>query len=208
MFSLKPKEDQFFKLFAESARLLRDGAYVLQEVLNDYTKIEEKMTQVSNLEHAADDVNDAIIDKLNQTFITPLDREDIYSMATSLDDGVDYLQGTVERMLLYRTGQPSPGAIELTRLLVDCTEELVKAFDLLKNIKGNQHKILDHTRKITVLESEGDRIYRQEVANLFTSCPDPIEIIKWKEVLEYLEDTLDHCEDIADLLRGVVMKYA
>ena len=166
------------------------------------------MTQVSNLEHAADDVNDAIIDKLNQTFITPLDREDIYSMATLLDDGVDYLQGTVERMLLYRTGQPSPGAIELTRLLVDCTEELVKAFDLLKNIRGNQHKILDHTRKITVLESEGDRIYRQEVANLFTSCPDPIEIIKWKEVLEYLEDTLDHCEDIADLLRGVVMKYA
>ncbi|QJW48194.1 DUF47 domain-containing protein [bacterium BFN5] len=208
MFSLKPKEDQFFKLFAESARLLRDGAYVLKEVLDDYTKIEEKMTQVSNLEHAADDVNDAIIDKLNQTFITPLDREDIYSMATLLDDGVDYLQGTVERMLLYRTGQPSPGAIELTRLLVDCTEELVKAFDLLKNIRGNQHKILDHTRKITVLESEGDRIYRQEVANLFTSCPDPIEIIKWKEVLEYLEDTLDHCEDIADLLRGVVMKYA
>lgn len=208
MFSLKPKEDQFFKLFAESARLLRDGAYVLKDLLNDYTKIEDTMIQVSNLEHAADDVNDAIIDKLNQTFITPLDREDIYSMATLLDDGVDFLQGTVERMLLYRTGQPSPGAKELTRLLVDCTEELVQAFDLIKNIKGNQHKILDHTRKISVLESEGDRIYRQEVANLFTSCPDPIEIIKWKEVLEYLEDTLDHCEDIGDLLRGVVMKYA
>ncbi|MEG6584564.1 DUF47 domain-containing protein [Dendrosporobacter sp. 1207_IL3150] len=208
MFCLKPKEDEFFKLFAESARLLRDGAIVLKEVVDDYTKIEEKMMQVSNLEHAADDVNDAIIDKLNQTFITPLDREDIYAMATLLDDGVDFLQGTVERMLLYRTGQPSPGAVELTRLLVDCTEELVKAFDLLRNIKGNQNKILDHTRKITVLESEGDRIYRQEVANLFTSCPDPIEIIKWKEVLEYLEDTLDHCEDLADLLRGVVMKYA
>nr|WP_092071296.1 DUF47 family protein [Dendrosporobacter quercicolus]NSL49404.1 DUF47 domain-containing protein [Dendrosporobacter quercicolus DSM 1736]SDM24421.1 hypothetical protein SAMN04488502_10340 [Dendrosporobacter quercicolus] len=208
MFCLKPKEDQFFKLFAESARLLRDGAYVMNVLLNDYTKIEDTMVQVSNLEHAADDVNDAIIDKLNQTFITPLDREDIYSMATLLDDAVDFLQGTVERMLLYRTGQPSPGAKELTRLLVDCTEELVLAFDLLKNIKGNQHKILDHTRKINVLESEGDRIYRQEVANLFTSCPDPIEIIKWKEVLEYLEGTLDHCEDIADLLRGVVMKYA
>ncbi len=208
MFNLKPKEDQFFKLFSESVRLFRDGAYMLKEVMADYTTIEEKMVEVSNLEHNADDVNDAIIDKLNQTFITPLDREDIFSMATLLDDGVDFLQGTVERMLLYRTGQPSPGSIELTSLLIECTEELVQAFDLLSNIKGNQHKILDHIRKITVIESEGDRIYRQEVANLFTSCPDPIEIIKWKEVLEYLEDTLDHCEDIADLLRGVVMKYA
>jgi len=208
MFCLKPKEDEFFKLFAESTRLLRDGAYLFRDAVNDFTNLDEKMNTMSNIEHAADDVNDAIIDKLNQTFITPLDREDIYSMATLLDDGVDFLQGTIERMVLYQIDKPSCGAVELARMLVDCTEELVKAFDLLKNIKGNQHKILDHTRKIAVLESEGDRIYRQEMASLFCSCPDPIEIIKWKEILEYMENTLDHCEDIADLLRGVVMKYA
>lgn len=208
MFRFKSKEDEFFKLFSESARLLRDGAYILNEVMNDHTKIGEKIPQMANVEHEADDQNDAIIDKLNQTFITPLDREDIYAMANMLDDGVDAVQGILERMMLYRTGKPSEGAIELSRLMADCADEIVKAFELLKNIKGNQHKILDHTRKIVVLESEGDRIYRQEVAYLFTSGGDTLEIIKWKEVLENLENALDHYESIADLIRGVVMKYA
>lgn len=208
MFSFRSKEDEFFKLFLESAGLLRDGAYILNEVMNDHTKIGEKIPQMAKLEHEADDQNDAIIDKLNQTFITPLDREDIYAIANMLDDGVDFIQGILERMMLYRTGKPSNGAIELSRLMTDCADEIVKAFDLLKNIKGNQNKILDHTRKIVVLESEGDRIYRQEVAHLFTSGGDALEIIKWKEVLENLEDALDHCESIADLIRGVVMKYA
>lgn len=208
MFNFRSKEDEFFKSFSESARLLRDGACILHEVMNDHTKIGEKITQIANLEHKADDHNDAIVDKLNQTFITPMDREDIYAMANMLDDGVDFIQGILERMMLYRTGKPSEGAVELSRLLSDCSEEIVKAFDLLKNINGNQHKILDHTRKVVVLESEGDRIYRQEVAHLFTSGGDTLEIIKWKEVLEYLEDALDHYEKIADLLRGVVMKYA
>ncbi|MPM45144.1 hypothetical protein SDC9_91830 [bioreactor metagenome] len=208
MFKFKSKEDEFFRFFAESAKSLRDGAYILSEVMNDHTKIGEKISQMANLEHQADDQNDAIIDKLNQTFITPMDREDIYAMANMLDDGVDFIQGILERMILYRTGKPSTGAIELSRLIVDCADEIVKAFELLKNIKGNQNKILDHTRKIVVLESEGDRIYRQEVAHLFTSGGDTLEIIKWKEILENLENVLDHYEKIADLIRGVVMKYA
>lgn len=205
---LKPKEDKFFQLFSHSARLVQRGAYVLKDSLNDYGSLQDKMDIIADLEHEADDVNDAIIDELNQTFITPLDRSDIYSLATMLDDGIDFLDDTIEGMVLYRTGKPTAGAIELARLLADCTDELVKAFDLFKNIKDNQHKILDHARKIVVLESEGDRIYRQEVANLFAHCSDPIEIIKWKEVLEHLENALDQCERIADLVRGVVMKYS
>lgn len=208
MFGFKSKEDEFFTLFEESTRLLHQGSYMLKEVMHDYTQIGEKIPQISNLEHEADDINDAIIDKLNQTFITPLDREDIYALANMLDDGVDFIQGIIERMMLYRTGQPSKGAVELSCLMLECADELVNVFELLKNIKGNQHKILDHTRKIVDLESEGDRIYRQEVAHLFTSCSDTLEIIKWKEILEYLENTLDHCESIADLVRGMVMKYA
>jgi hypothetical protein len=186
----------------------RQGAIILKEVMDDYTKLSEKIVEISNLEHTADDLNDAIIDKLNQTFITPLDREDIYAMANMLDDVVDAVQGIMERMELYRTGKPTEGAAELARLIVACTEEIVKAFDYLRNIRGNQHKILEHASKIAVLESEGDRIYRKEVAHLFANCPDPVEIIKWKEVLEHLENALDHCEAIADLLRGVVLKYA
>lgn len=208
MFGFKPKEDEFFKLFVESSNVLRQGAYVLKEVMNDYTQLEEKMQQISDLEHKADDINDAIIDKLNQTFITPLDREDIYSLATMLDDVVDFLQGTMQRMVLYKAGKPTAGAGQLASVLAECTEEMVLAFDLLKNIKGNQNKILDHTNKIGQLESQGDNIYRREVALLFETCPDPIEVIKWKEILEHMEDALDHCESIGDLLRGVVMKYA
>ena len=208
MFGFKPKEDEFFKLFIESSNVLRQGAYVLKEVMNDYTQLDEQMEHMSKLEHQADDINDAIIDKLNQTFITPLDREDIYSFATMLDDVVDFLQGTMQRMVLYKAGKPTPGAIQLAELLVESTEEMVLAFNLLVNIKRNQDKILEHTKKIGELESLGDNIYRREVALLFETCPDPIEVIKWKEILEHLEDALDHCERIGDLLRGVVMKYA
>ena len=208
MFGFKPKEDEFFKLFIESSNVLRQGAYVLKEVMNDYNQLDEKMDHISKLEHQADDINDAIIDKLNQTFITPLDREDIYSFATMLDDVVDFLQGTMQRMVLYKAGKPTAGATQLADLLVECTEEMVLAFNLLVNIKRNQDKILEHTKKIGELESMGDNIYRREVALLFDTCPDPIEVIKWKEILEHLEDALDHCERIGDLLRGVVMKYA
>lgn len=208
MFNFTHKDDEFFNLFLDSAIYFNQGALLMNEVMKDYSKAEAKMKEIIDLEHDADDVNDRIIDKLNQTFITPIDREDIYALANALDDGVDFLQGTLQRMVMYRTGQAREGTIDLTQLLIEGTEELVKAFTLLKNIKGNQQKIIDHTRRIEKLESEGDRLYRKEVAHLFECCDDPIEIIKWKEVLEYLENTLDHCEDLADLIRGVVMKYA
>lgn len=129
-------------------------------------------------------------------------------MATKLDDVVDFEQGIMQRMELYKAGKLTPGAAELASLLAQCTEEMVQAFTLLNNIKGNQRKILEHTNKIGELESQGDNIYRREVALLFDTCSDPIEIIKWKEILEHMENALDHCECIGDLLRGVVMKYA
>ena len=208
MFGLKSKEDEFFKLFIESSLILQEGAQVLKNVMKDYTQLEKRMQHITDLEHKADDINDAIIDKLNQTFITPLDREDIYALANMLDDIVDFLQGTMQRMVLYKAGKPTEGAAELTYVLAECTEEMVLVFNCLKNIKGNQHQILEHVKKIGDLESQGDLIYRREVALLFEECPDPIEIIKWKEILEHIENALDHCESVADLLRGVVMKYA
>ena len=208
MFNFKHKDTDFFDLFVDSAEYFYKGALLMNEVMLDYSKAEAKMDEIINLEHEADEINDKIIDKLNQTFITPIDREDIFALANGLDDGVDFLQGTLQRMVMYRTGQSKAGAIALSRLLIECTEELIKAFTLLKNIRSNQHQILECTRKIGKLESEGDRLYRKEVAYLFECIKDPIEIIKWKEILEYLENTLDHCEDVSDMIRGVVMKYA
>ena len=125
-----------------------------------------------------------------------------------LDDGVDNLQGTLQRIVMYRTGKAMSGAVTLTKLLIESTEEIIRAFSLLKNIRKNQAQILEATHKIGRLESEGDRVYRHEVDYLFDKEKDPIELIKWKDILENLENTLDHCEKIADMLRGVVMKYA
>ena len=174
----------------------------------DHSKAEVKVKEIQDLEHAADKINDKIIDKLNLTFITPIDREDIYSLANGLDDGVDYLQGTLQRIVMYHTGEPREGAVQLTKLLIESTDEIIKALEMLKDLKKNQAAIMDHIQKVYRLESEGDRIFRREIAYLFDQVKDPIELIKWKDILEYLEDTTDHCERIADLIRGVVMKYA
>lgn len=208
MFNFKRKDTEFFDLFVDSANFFYKGALMMDEVMLDYSKAESKVKEIVDLEHEADKVNDCIIDKLNQTFITPIDREDIYALANGLDDGVDYLQGTLQRIVMYRTGQAKEGAIKLTKLLIECTEEIIRAFSLLKDIKKNQKQILDSTHKISRLESEGDRVYRHEIAFLFDKVQDPIELIKWKDILEYLEDTMDHCEKLSDMIRGVVMKYA
>jgi uncharacterized protein Yka (UPF0111/DUF47 family) len=208
MFKFNQKDTEYFDLFVESARYFYNGALMMDEVMLDYSKATDKVREIVELEHEADAVNDKIIDKLNMTFITPIDREDIYAIANGLDDGVDILQGTLQRIVMYKTGKAMDGAISLTKLIIEATEEIIKALTMLKDIHKNQAQILDATHKIAQLESEGDRVYRHEVAYLFDKEKDPIELIKWKDILENLEDTLDHCEKIGDMLRGVVMKYA
>ena len=208
MFNFSNKDNEFFDLFVESASYFRKGAQMMDDVMADYSTAESKAKEIIDLEHQADAVNDRIIDKLNTTFITPIDREDIYSLANGLDDGVDHLQGTLQRIVMYRAGKPMEGAVALTKLIIQATQEIISALELLKNIKKNQAKILESTGKIGQLESEGDNVYRREVAALFENEQNPIELIKWKDILENLEDTLDHCEEMADMIRGVVMKYA
>ncbi len=208
MFNFSRKDTEFFDLFVQSAKYFHDGAVMMDEVIADHTKAAIKVKEIIDLEHAADAVNDKIIDKLNLTFITPIDREDIYSLANELDDGVDLLHGALQRIVMYKTGEAMGGAVSLTKLILESTEELTTAFSLLVDIKKNQTQLLEATHKIENLESEGDRIYRQEVSFLFENEKDPIELIKWKDILENLENTLDHCEKLSDMIRGVVMKYA
>ena len=208
MFKFKKKDSEFFDLFVDSANYFYQGALMMDEVMLDYSKAVDKVKEINDLEHEADKVNDKIIDKLNLTFITPIDREDIYALANGLDDGVDYLQGTLQRIVMYRTGKAMSGAVTMTKLLIEATEQTIRAVSLLKDIRKNQAAILDATHKIAQIESEGDRVYRHEIAYLFDKEKDPIELIKWKDILEKLEDTLDHCEKLSDMIRGVVMKYA
>ena len=210
MFDLKPKKksNEFFVLFEESAEYFYQATLLLDEVMMDHRKADIKVKEINDLEHRADKVNDAIIDKLNQTFSTPIDREDIYAIANGLDDGVDQLQGMLQRIVIYHTGDAREGALRLTKLLIESTAEIKRAAALLNAISKNQAELLAITSKIDKLESEGDHVFRGELAYLFEYVKDPIELIKWKDLLEGLEDTLDHCERMADLLKGVVMKYA
>ena len=204
----KKKGSEFYDLFIESAQFFYQGTLLMDEVMVDHRKADIKVKEINIIEHEADKVNDKIIDKLNRTLITPIDREDIYAIANGLDDGVDLLQGILQRIVIYHTGEAREGAIRLTKLLIECTQKIIRVLELLPEISKNQDELLSLTSEVSKLESEGDHIFRSELAYLFAQVKDPIELIKWKDLLEDLEDTLDHCEKMADLLRGVVMKYA
>ena len=145
MFKFKKKDSEFFDLFVDSARYFYQGSLMMDEVMLDYSKAADKVKDIIDLEHEADKINDKIIDKLNLTFITPIDREDIYALANGLDDGVDLLQGTLQRIVMYRTGKAMSGAVTMTKLIIEATEAVIKAFSLLKDIRKNQKLILEET---------------------------------------------------------------
>lgn len=207
MFGLSSKEDKFYTLFRQSADVVCLTVLKLEGLVTQNSVSDQDAEEMHDLEHQADDVTTAIIDRLNTTLITPLDREDIYTLAQSLDDVADLSQGAVERMALYHTKKPSIGAQELVRTIVKAADQIRIAFCGLNNIRFKKSVILAAVEEIYLLESAGDTLYRQEVAHLFEHEKDPIEVIKWKEILEHLENTLDHCEEIADQLKGVVLKY-
>lgn len=205
---LKPKEDGFFLLLEESAKVAQSGAKKLYQSLSDNNKnIEKALKDVTDLEHKGDDVLQSIMDRLNQTFITPLDREDIYDLAQEMDDIVDYIHGAIEKMMLYKTGEVTPNILELSKLLVKATEEILKIMQMLKSMKTNVNDLLQICQYVKELESEGDFVYRTAVAGLFSGGCDSLYVIKWKEIYKQLEDALDHCENVAKTVRGVVLKY-
>ena len=207
MFGLAPKQDKFFTLFEQSTEVISKSLKRLQGIMEQDCVSVEDAAEMNRYEHEADNITKQILERLDCTLITPLDREDIYKLAQVLDDIVDHAEGTVERMHLYRTGKPSLGTQELVHLVGLAAEQIQTAFCCLGHLHFQKTKIMAAAEEIYHLESAGDKIYRQEVARLFKYEKDPIEIIKWKEILEHIENTLDHCEAIADLIKSVVLKY-
>lgn len=213
MFNFTRKDTEFFDLFVENAKYFQLGAVLVDELIKDPNKALERIEDILSLESKADEINERIIEKLNLTFITPIDREDIYSIANELDTGVDMLQGALQRLIMSRAGHSTPKCPMLTSWIVESTNELVKAFELLVDIKKNQRQILDSVSKVKNYESRADMVFREEIGILYDEATrDPlhrtIHLIKWKNILEDLEDTQDHCKKLGDMIRGVVMKYA
>jgi len=208
MFSLVNKHEEFFDFLVTNSEYFHKGTLMAREVLQDPSKLEKYSKEVKNLEHAADRVTHDISAKMRHVFITPIDREDFFMLTSTLDDCVDDVQDVVLSLKLYHAGIGWELPLRMADILVEMSEEMIVLFRLLKDIDKNEVEIGQRTRKLNSLESEGDAVYRQAISELFEGGHDVMDIIRWKEIMEAMEDTANRAEKVANLIKEVVMKYA
>ena len=206
-FSLIPKDEKFFDILEEASDNVEKGAGVFLELVSDWSLTSPKIQQIRELEHEGDRMTHEVIDRLNRTFITPIDREDIHALATELDDVIDIIQATMDRMQLFRIDKTSPILIQMSEVLVKATHAIGKAIISLRDLKHSR-RTLDFCIEINRLENEGDAILKVGLGELFATPKDVLEIVKWKEVYEAAEYATDKCEDIANIIEGIVVKNA
>ena len=203
-FRLLPREERFYDDFVALAEEIRRGASILEEMLAPEQPLWDKADEIKEVEHKCDFLTHEIIQRLHRTFVTPLDREDIHSLARSLDDVMDAIDACAAIVRLYQIKVVRPDTRELTRIIVASSEQLVKALKALERRKG----VAEPAVEINRLENEADRAHQMAVRRLFEEEHDPIQVIKWKEILDFLEDATDRCEDEANVLEGDVVKHA
>lgn len=204
-FSLIPREPKFFDLFEKGTDNVATAAAELHVLFHDYTNVPQKVERLTELEHQGDYITHQIMEQLHSTFVTPLDREDIALLAQGLDDVLDFMEDAANAMLLYLIDQPTMRARQLANILVNVTDELVKAVPLLRK-RSAMKQILQHCVEINRLENEADSIVRFALAELFENMS-LADVIKWREIYEHLENAVDKAEDVANVLEGVVLKH-
>ena len=197
-----PRDNSFFAMFSAMSENLISGASALVDLFAHYHDVEEQVDHIQRIEREGDELTHAILTKLNQTFITPFDREDIHQLASKLDDVLDFINAAGARLVMYRITAPPPAAAELARIILMQSQELQKAVSLMQK-SGN---ILVHCVEINRLENEADQVSQHAIARLFEHEKDPINLIKIKELLEFLERATDKAEDVANVLETVVLK--
>ena len=202
-FRLIPREEKFYTDFQALADELKRGARLLEAMLAPDQPIWNKADEIKEVEHKCDFLTHAIIQRLNRTFVTPLDREDIHELARSLDDVMDAIDAAASLVRLYRLDRVRFGARELAQIITASTDSVRLALDGLEQHKG----LLTHAIEINRLENEADRTHQQAVSKLFEDEKDPLMVIKWKETLDFLENATDRCEDVANVLEGVMVKH-
>ena len=201
-----PKETDFFGIFESAAENLNKGALLLVEMMENFSNAEVKAKQIYEAEQEGDMLTHEVMRKLNKTFLTPIDREDIHALVSRIDDVLDLIWAAVDRVILFKLESSTPEAIELSKNLLTTTEIITKAITSLRGKKYSY--IQEFCIEINRLENRGDRIFRAALAKLFDEVKDPILVIKWKEVYEHLEDAFDKCEDVANILESIVLKHA
>lgn len=206
-FSLIPKEEKFFDLLEEAADNMIKSAQAFHELVSHWSPTSPLFQSIRELEHQGDRMTHELIDKLNRTFITPLDREDILALGSELDDVVDVIQATTDRMELFRLRQSSPQLVKMAEVLLKATEVLGKAIKSLRDL-SHTRRTLDFCIEVNRLENEGDALLKEALRELFSDPKDVLDVIKWKEIYEAAEFATDKCEDIANVIEGIIVKNA
>jgi predicted phosphate transport protein (TIGR00153 family) len=205
--SLLPREGRFFVLFDESAKNAAEVAAHLKDMLYKWETHKTEVETIIELEHKGDGLTHEIIALVHRTFITPFDREDIALLAHSMDDIVDFIESAADAMSLYNISEPTPRSRELADIIVDTTLEVKAAISDLRR-KIDLKQVLKRCVEINRLENMADKVYRSALAELFENSKDIPYIIKWREIYDYMETATDRCEDVANVLEGVALKYA
>ncbi len=203
---LFPKEIDFFEIFDKAASNLTKATSLLVSLMENFDNLEERAKEIYEVEQDGDMLTHDIMKKLNRTFITPIDREDIHALASRMDDILDLIWGGVDRMIVFKITAPTKEAVELSKDLHQTTEVLQKTIRELR--AKNYSHVQEHCIEINRLENKVDRIFRDALGKLFDDMKDPLLIIKWKEIYEHLEDASDRCEDVANVLESIVLKNA
>jgi uncharacterized protein len=202
---LLPNDKSFFQFFEQQGRKTVEGCKALLAMIDNPADLEAQAGRVKQIEHECDDITHAVVESLHKTFITPLDRNDIYRLITKMDDIMDMAEAAADRFSLYDVRQMKPEAGEIGRALVSSAEHVLAAVSSLRDMK-KPTAILEHCIEINRLENVADTILRTALARLFREEKDPIAVIKWKEIYEMLESATDRCEDVANIIEGVVLE--
>jgi len=205
MFGMMPKDEKFFIMFREMTWNIIEGAELLKDMLDNFSDPVGSQKRIKEVEHKGDSLTHEIIKKLNKSFVTPLEREDIYALAGALDDILDLIDATAQRFVMYNVENTTPEAKELAFLILKSCQVISKGVSLLG---GKLEYISECCVEVNSLENESDRVCREVISRLFHDEKDPIQIIKWKEIYETLERAVDKCEDAANILESVVLKNA
>ncbi len=205
-FPFIPREEKFFDLFEQDAQNMVKAARKLKELVDTWENVEEKVSEITKLEHEGDTTTHQIMAQLHRTFVTPFDREDIALLAHSLDDVTDFIHAAADAMLLYRVDSPSQRARELADIIVQAAIEVEETMPQLRH-RIDLKQILERCVEINRLENAADRVFRSAMAELFDDSTDIAYIIKWREIYEHMEQATDRCEDVANVLEGVALKH-
>lgn len=208
VFRLKPRNDLFFDYFNQLADGILEAAGLLKNYIENPTDAGPDFEPMNAVEERGDQILAEVMTQINSSFVTPFDREDILQLARGLNSIIDHTQGIMEKMVIYNAGKPKEiYVLKLATVLEEAAKEIKLAVSKLHNIREVHAEVLESSEKIRILEQQGDYLYRAGIALLFETSDNVVDIIKWKEIYEHLETTLDYCENVSNILKGVAVKY-